>query len=308
MKQLKSLAYITALFAYSLIVLGAVVRITESGLGCGDHWPLCNGRLIPAFTDYHVVIEYAHRIAAVGLFALIVLLAGSAFALRRTPGVSGRGGVLRPALLALGLYFGLAVLGAVVVKLDLHASAVVLHLSAAMGLLATILVAGWRASRHEKPAAAPATPVTGRTRRAAIMAVVLTGIAILMGGLTATTGAATACQGFPLCNGQLWPDAGNGGLAHLHWTHRLIAYALLGHLIGVFMGARKRRAPPAVQRWAGLALGAVVLQIIVAATMVLTHLPPSWRGMHGAVGAALWVAVTGLLWRTATAVPPPARC
>ena len=93
MKTLRNLAYLTATFAYALIVLGAVVRITESGLGCGDHWPLCNGRLVPAFTDHHVVIEYAHRIAALGLFALILTLVGVAFAQRSLTGVSGRGGV-----------------------------------------------------------------------------------------------------------------------------------------------------------------------------------------------------------------------
>src|SRR5580765_1378209 len=70
MKSLKTLAFLTAGFAYALIVLGAVVRITESGMGCGDHWPLCNGQLIPSFADYHTIIEYAHRIAALGLFAL----------------------------------------------------------------------------------------------------------------------------------------------------------------------------------------------------------------------------------------------
>jgi heme a synthase len=292
MKTLKTLAYLTAGFAYALIVLGAVVRITESGLGCGDHWPLCNGQVIPTFTDHTVIIEYAHRIAALGLFALIVSLAGTAFVLRATPGVAGPRGVLRPALLALGLYFGLAVLGAIVVKLDLHASAVVLHLGTAMALLATLLVAGWRAETVAgMPAASP------RLKRAAFAAAGISLVAIILGGLTATTGASVACQGFPLCNGQIWPTSGASGLAHLNWMHRLVAYALFGHLIGLFMGIRRRGEPALIRKWALLSLGAVVLQVVVAAAMVLLFLPPFWRALHEAVGTAVWVAVFGLAWR-----------
>src|SRR6185503_894 len=254
MKSIRTLSFLTATFAYALIVLGAVVRISDSGLGCGDHWPLCNGQLIPTFTDHHVVIEYAHRIAALGLFGLLILLAATALMQRNTPGVSGRGGPLRPALLAFGLYFVLAILGAIVVKLDLKASAVVLHLGMALALLSALLVAGWRASLAERvtvpldPAVAAATR---RMKRAAVAAVVIAGVTILLGGLTATTGASTACQGFPLCNGQIWPSAGNGGLAHLQWIHRLFAYALFGHLIGFTMGARRRGASADLRKWAG---------------------------------------------------------
>jgi heme A synthase len=52
MKTLKTLAFTSAGFAFALIVLGALVRITGSGMGCGDDWPLCNGRLIPALDDF----------------------------------------------------------------------------------------------------------------------------------------------------------------------------------------------------------------------------------------------------------------
>ena len=300
MKSIKTLAYLTATFAYALIVLGAVVRITNSGLGCGDHWPLCNGQAIPTFTDHHVVIEYAHRIAALGLFALLIVLVATAVRQRNVPGVSGRGGPQRPAFLAFGLYFVLAVLGAVVVKLDLKATAVVLHLGTALALLSALLVTGWRASVGER-GALPLAPIAAAANRrvqwAAIAAVAIAGVTILLGGLTATTGASTACQGFPLCNGQIWPSAGNGGLAHLQWIHRLFAYALFGHLIGFTMGARRRGASADVRKWAGIAFGAVTAQVIVAAVMVLAHLPTEWRALHQAVGVAVWIAAIGVVWR-----------
>jgi heme A synthase len=295
MKTLRRLAFVTAGFAYALIVLGAVVRITDSGLGCGPNWPLCNGQLIPSFADYHTVIEFAHRLAALGLFALVLILAAAAFAARSTPGVAGRDGVLRPALLALGLYVAQALLGAITVWLDLHASAVVLHLGTAMALLAVLLVAGFRTGGTGGTGGRKGA-IDRRLARASIAAVILALVVVLLGGLTATTGAAPACQGFPLCNGRLWPEAGNGGLAHLHWTHRLFAYALFGHLIGLTMGARRRAAPARVRTWATIAVVCVTLQVIVAATMVLMHLPPVWRTMHQAVGTGVWVAVVGLAW------------
>jgi heme A synthase len=302
MKSLKTLAFLTAGFAYALIVLGAVVRITQSGLGCGDHWPLCNGQLIPSFDDYHTVIEFAHRVAALGLFALIVTLALTSLAKKSLPGVPGRGGILRPALLALGLYFALAVIGAIVVKVDLHALAVVLHLGTAMSLLATLLITGWRAMAAEPGGLAPTTAAEGaaarRLRRASIAAIVLVITAILLGGLTAMTpGAAAACKGFPLCNGMIWPSSEGGGLTHLHWIHRLVAYAVLGHLFGVAMGARRRGAPGPVRKWTWIAAGCATLQIVVAAVMILNHLPPEWRALHQAVGTAVWAAVVGVAWR-----------
>lgn len=54
-----------------LIGLGNVVTTTGSGMGCSDHWPSCNGQLIPDFTNYRVVIEFFHRMIAgiVGLLA-----------------------------------------------------------------------------------------------------------------------------------------------------------------------------------------------------------------------------------------------
>src|SRR5260221_14035201 len=58
------LAWTAAAATYLLIVLGAVVRITGSGLGCGDHWPLCNGHLFPPLDDIGTVIEWSHRLGA----------------------------------------------------------------------------------------------------------------------------------------------------------------------------------------------------------------------------------------------------
>lgn len=70
-KNLSKILY--ALWIYTLMVIawGAWVRISHSGNGCGDHWPLCNGEVIPDFTDKKTITEYAHRITS-GLYGLFV--------------------------------------------------------------------------------------------------------------------------------------------------------------------------------------------------------------------------------------------
>jgi heme A synthase len=67
-----TLAWVATACAYLLIVLGAVVRISGSGMGCGDHWPLCNGHLFPPLDDIRTVIEWSHRLVA-SLVSILVI-------------------------------------------------------------------------------------------------------------------------------------------------------------------------------------------------------------------------------------------
>src|SRR3989454_6852185 len=79
------LAWTAAGFTYLLIILGAIVRITGSGMGCGEHWPLCNGKLLPPL-DLPTLIEYTHRLVAAAVSALVVAVAGYAWWLRQGAG------------------------------------------------------------------------------------------------------------------------------------------------------------------------------------------------------------------------------
>src|SRR2546430_4097886 len=79
------LAWTAAGFTYLHIILGAIVRITGSGMGCGEHWPLCNGKLLPPL-DLPTLIEYTHRLVAAAASALVVAVAGYAWWLRQGAG------------------------------------------------------------------------------------------------------------------------------------------------------------------------------------------------------------------------------
>ncbi len=261
------LAWTAATFTYLLIILGAVVRITGSGMGCGDHWPLCNGRLLPAL-DLPTVIEYGHRLVAAVVSVLVVGLAGYGWKLQQGVVRGEWYPPVKASFVALGLLMVQIGLGAVTVKLALPPWTVVLHLGTAMLLLATLIVAarGGTATRRSG---------------AALVAAGLGFVTVLLGALTANTGAASACLGFPLCNGQVLPD-GNY-LQQLHWVHRLLAYGLGAYLLAWALQTRARGAV--------VALGVVALQVTVGAAMVLLGLPGGLQAAHVAVGSGVWAAL-----------------
>ena len=101
-----------------------------------------------------------------------------------------------------------------------------------------------------------------------------------MGALVANMGAATACLGFPLCSGELTPA---NPLQHIHWTHRLLAYALTVYMV-VWAVKSRARGPRYV-------LVLVAVQVAIAAAMVLHALPPVLQAAHVAVGAAIWAGL-----------------
>src|SRR6202521_3789758 len=133
MKAFRAVSVATALVTYALVVLGGVVRVSGSGLGCPD-WPLCHGRLLPPL-DVHAIIEYSHRTTASLTSALVVLTAVVAWVAWRK-----RRDIVIPATVALVLLMVQVVLGAITVRLELPPMIVLAHLATAMALLAAVCV------------------------------------------------------------------------------------------------------------------------------------------------------------------------
>src|SRR4051794_11111899 len=142
---LRRLAWTGAVLALGLIVLGGVVRITGSGMGCGDHWPRCDGEWFPPL-DLPTLIEIGHRWAA-ALVSLVVFATAVVGWTRHRAEPALR----RPALLATGLLVAQVLLGAVTVKLALPPWVIIIHLANAMLLLATLMVVALRAGAQEGP-------------------------------------------------------------------------------------------------------------------------------------------------------------
>lgn len=277
------------------LVFGAIVRISGSGMGCGDHWPKCYGRWFPPLSRPDLIIEVSHRYLASVL--LLALIATFVVAMRRrtAAGIGGRGGVLRMAGLGVALGFGAALLGAVTVKLGNAPFATLAHWTVAMSLVATTAATLIRAGGLGGETASLGG-VSHRTKRAAFIGASMALLTVVMGGLTAKyPGAAVACLGFPLCgrNADVLPAA-----VHVQLTHRVLAFLVVFHLAGLAKGIFRRDEAKVARRAVAIALALGVLQLVVAGAMIVGHLPPVLRSLHEATGVSIWIATFTLAYLT----------
>lgn len=290
MNRLARSATVAVGLTYLHLVFGGIVRITGSGMGCGDHWPRCNGSWIPPFTDFTVMIEWTHRLLALLVILSIVWLVAAARARRAEPGVGGPGGVQRPANLALVLVLAVAFLGMITVKLSNTTFATLAHWTLALALQAVLVVAAVRAGALGG-ASARIDAGTPRAARSIGMGAAMAFLVVVIGGLVAKyPGAAAACPSFPLCGDT--PAGIAAGAPHIQLTHRVLAYLLFFHALATGLAVSRRAGEArAVKRAAKLAAGLVMTQVVVAAMMILWTLPPTLRVLHQAIGVAVWLAL-----------------
>jgi heme A synthase len=270
----------SALAAWALVAVGGVVRVTASGLGC-PHWPLCTANAIP-LDQKASFIEYSHR-AVVALVVVLVV----AVAVRAWRSYRARPDVFWPAVIALVLLPLQAVLGAVAVWLKLPGWVVAFHFVVGMLFLGTIVftaAAAWR--RTERPA----TPGFARLAWGAV----LVGLALVSVGATIVALDADAACGkqWPACNGAF---IAGGGHADVQVAHRLLAYAVAGLALALFVFVLRGRGP----RLAGsLPIVAVLIQMTFGILIVVvggegrTH--EILQGLHVAGAGTVWAALVAL--------------
>jgi protoheme IX farnesyltransferase len=298
----RTLARVSAVLAFGLIVLGGVVRITGSGLGCGEHWPRCNGQWFPPL-DLPTLIEIGHRWSAALVSLFVLALAVVAWRRHRA-----EPRLRNPATLALVLLVVQVLLGAVTVKLALPPTVIIVHLGNAMLLLATLLVASLRSGTVGRSDGKTVNNSDGGSTvlpsyRPTVLATALGFVVVLLGALVANYHSGLLCTGFPLCNGSLLPAS--TPLGFLPWVHRAVAFAFAGYMIWLVISLR--RGARLVYRAAHITLGLTLLQIGIAAAMVLKLLPPGLRALHLMMGTAVWASLVNLWWtaREAALSPDP---
>jgi protoheme IX farnesyltransferase len=281
MKAFRALSVVTAVVTYALVVLGGVVRVSGSGLGCPD-WPLCHGRLLPPL-NLHAIIEYSHRTTASLTSVLVVLTAVVALIAWRK-----RRDIVIPAAVALGLLLVQVVLGAITVRLELPPMIVLAHLATAMALLAAVCVTAVAAVMP-----APNGAVDRLAMRRTLLAAGGTYLLIISGSLVVGSGASGACDAWPLCGGGL--NLAFDGLPAIQLLHRGIA-AVIGLLIviGLVSVLARHRQQPAVRATVALTFAALAFQVAVGAAIVTLHLPAALRGLHLALASAVWAGTVVL--------------
>ena len=290
MKGFRALSVATAVATYALVVLGGVVRVSGSGLGCPD-WPLCHGRVLPPL-DLHAIIEYSHRTAASLTSTLVVLTAAVAWMAWRN-----RRDLVVPATLAVSLLAVQVVLGAITVRLELPPMIVLAHLATAMALLGAVCVT---AVASLMPM--PAQPADAQSARRARGAAGGTYLLILTGSLVVGSGASGACDAWPLCGGGF--RLAIEGSPAIQLLHRGVA-AVIGLLVvmSLLSVLARHRRQPAVRATVALTLAALAFQVAVGAAVVTLHLPAVLRGLHLALASAVWSG-TVILAVIASRLPP----
>jgi heme A synthase len=275
--RLTRYSWFTLAFSLAVIMLGALVRATGSGAGCGRSWPTCQGEVIPDLAGA-TAVEYTHR-AASGI-ALVLVAVLVAWTWRSIPkGEPARTG----AVLALASIIGESLIGAMIVLAEWVAEdastarvvAVPLHLVNTLFLLAALtLTSFWLAGgRRLSPRS---HPVVWRW-------VLLGGAALL---LLAATGAVTALAD------TLFPKDGSAagsGEAHFLTDLRLIhpILAIVAASVGWWVSGR---AGP-VRSKAGRAIPLLVaLMLLTGALNVVLAVPVWMQLVHLLLADALWVA------------------
>ena len=270
-----------------LVAIGGLVRSTGSGLGCSTSWPDCSGKLIPDFHNYKVVIEFTHRLVAGIVMILIATLAYKAYKLR-----SEHPRLLTPSLVALGLVLFQAGLGALVVKLELETETVVLHLTAAMTVLAALIyLVGVAAVVDESE---PTFRDPALAKRALIGAISVLFLLLVGSYMSGHETASLAFQDWPLMDGRLIPGLDDEGNA-IHFFHRVLAAAVGIYLVVSLRHFIKLKAEsPLAAKLAHAALGLFAIEVLIGAANVWSNLAAAFVTAHLAIGALIWASLVGL--------------
>ena len=296
MRGFRRLTGVAITFTFILIVLGAVVRSTGSGLACPD-WPQCYGLWLPTpqsleglgTLDYsygQVMLEWTHRlIAGVIVGPLVLILVIRSIRLRREAGSL-------PALMIVALLLVLiqAWLGGVTVLEGNIPWSVAIHLSVALTFLATLIFV-FISSERQSGLGRASEYVSAGAQTLAGIALVVTLITVASGAITAKSGASFACQSWPLCDGLRWPDVSDW-LVRIHMGHRIFALSTVLFITLLYInGARSRRLAPRFYGDIRMAFLLVFGEVGLGALVVFTEVPLWGAVIHQAFGALLFSAL-----------------
>lgn len=301
MRHIRLAAYAWGVLAYNLAVIlwGALVRATGSGAGCGGHWPLCNGQVIPLAPGLATTIEFTHRVMS---GASLVLIAGLlAWALRELPrGHRGRFG----AALSMVFIITEALIGAGLVLLRLvagdeslaRAVSISVHLTNTFLLLASLTLTAWWISGNQ------ARRLRSRGATAWLLGGALLGTLVL-----GATGAVTALGDtlFPalsLAEGFRQDlSSTTAVLLRLRVLHPVLAALVGSYVLGVAWSVGARNRELATRRVGRIVLGLVLVQWVAGAANLLLLAPVWLQLIHLLLSDVIWISLV-LLAATALSV------
>jgi len=274
-----------------VILWGAYVRASGSGAGCGSHWPLCNGEVVPGDPGIKTIIEFTHRVmSGIALIAVVVLGGWSVL-------LFPKGHRVRKATIYAMFFICLeALLGAGLVLLQLvaqnasigRAFYLSMHLVNTEFLLAALALSAWFA-RDTAPA--PARPA-GRVWASLLIAIVVsvTGVIAALGD--------TLFPSASLAEGMRQDlSAGVSFLIRLRAAHPILAVLAAAYFVVVAVAVMRRESKPkramaSLDR--NIAMGVLVLavaQLCAGAINLVLLAPIPMQIIHLLLADLLWIAL-----------------
>lgn len=261
---------------FVVVVTGAVVRLTASGLGC-ENWPRCGNTPFPE-KEFHALIEFGNRVVALFAMGCTTL---AALAARRVEGLPRRL-VWTSAVVAAAIVAQVP-LGGLTVILELHPLAVMTHFLLALAALALAVVVAIGADEYARGRARlPFSPWVGWLALALVplaLALVLTGALVTAAG--------------PHSGGSDIERLGN--IVDAVYIHvRVTAVFGVAYLVLVALVFRFRERARLASTIAGVVLLALLLQMIVGEVQWRNQLPWWLVLLHVALATSVWAGVVAL--------------
>lgn len=280
-------AWVTLGFNLLVILWGAIVRATGSGAGCGSHWPLCNGEVVPHAPAVATMIEFGHRLSSGLALVLIVGLVWGAW--RTYP----RGDAVRLGAALSGLFILTeALIGAGLVLLEMVANNasvargfwVAGHLVNTFLLVAVLALTAWWASGHESPRWG------GQSRAVLLLAAALAAVLVLgvSGAVTALGDTLFRVSSLEEAKALTFSDTAHVFVRLRIW-HPTLAVAVGLLLLAVVWSTSPRSA--ASHRLAVVLGGCYALQLGIGLLNVWFLAPVTLQIVHLLLSDMLWIAL-----------------
>ncbi|KKO52501.1 COX15/CtaA family protein [Paenibacillus sp. DMB20] len=229
------LAWSSFIGMFFVLLAGAIVTKTGSGRGCGDDWPLCNGKFVPAYT-LESMIEYSHRLitGVVGLLVLLTFIVTWRYYKSHKEALYYAGGTLFFTIVQ-------ALMGAAAVMWPQQPAVMALHFGIALLAVAScMLLVVWMYRTEKEKMSFHTAPIPTRIRVIVWGTWAHSCIVIYLGAYIRHTESDAGCMGWPLCNGQVIPYM--YGASGIVFIHRLAAALLWILAIILFVLVRRHEA------------------------------------------------------------------
>ncbi|HTC86325.1 MAG TPA: heme o synthase [Candidatus Acidoferrum sp.] len=302
MTRFQRLGAATVATTFVLVVIGVIVRSTNSGVACPT-WPGCfPGQFLPGIdAGPNAWIEWVHRTVAFLIGILVLGVAALAIIDHRD-----RPSILWPSIAAVGIALFQAWLGAETVRLGNSGPSVTAHLATAMILFAVLIFA---VTRSFYPARIGGRGSSQRFTLLAAFGAATTYALLLFGSNVTARDADLVFPDWPLMGGTLVPPL--TPVTSPEILHRWVAVVVGVIVVGTWIAARRtQREHRILVRLAGSAAGLFIVQVFVGGAQVLTNLAAWTQTLHLALGAAIWGLMAALAFSsyyvartTAVAVP-----